>query len=103
MVPNCAHPGERIRDYVNAQRIHKANLAARLGLSRVSLNLLMNSNLRVSPKIAAGLEKELGFRAESLLEEQAEYDLAKAQAALEEYRDQGQAAQSKQMSFAMTG
>lgn len=103
MVPNCSHPGERIRDYVNARHIHKANLAAELGLSRVSLNLLMNSNLRVSPKIAAGLEKALGFKAENLLEAQAEYDLAQAQAALEAFRDHPPAPQSKQMSFAMTG
>lgn len=101
MIPNCSHPGERIGNYVNAQGVNKTRLAASLGLSRVSLHLLMHGDLRVSPKIAAALEKTLGMRAERLLEEQAEYDLSQAQAALQKFRDQPPVPQSKQMSFAM--
>ncbi|ENO17150.1 hypothetical protein J057_00754 [Marinobacter nanhaiticus D15-8W] len=90
-----------IAEYVNSQGLNKTELVKRLGLARVNFYALMRGDLRVTPKWAVALEKELGFDAEQMLEAQAEYDLWKARVALQEYRAEQPVPQSKQMSFAM--
>jgi addiction module HigA family antidote len=96
------HPGVKIENYVKAHGVNLSKLALELGLSRRVLQYVFTGDRRVTPLIAAKLESALGFRAESLLADQAEFDLWQARLALQEYRDQ-HPGESKQMSFAMAG
>ena len=76
---NPPHPGEVLRDGVfDGGSITVPDLAARIGMSRVSQSRVLHGAAAVSPEMALRLERALGTGAESWLAMQADYDLWQA-------------------------
>jgi addiction module HigA family antidote len=76
---NPPHPGEVLQDTVLGEgRITVSDLAAKLGVSRVTLSRVVNGRASVSADMALRLAAALGGSAESWLHMQAAYDLWQA-------------------------
>ena len=76
---NPPHPGEIIRDlYVEPLDLTVTQAAAGLGVTRKTLSLLLNGHASISPEMAVRLSKVFGRSAESWLQLQMQYDLARA-------------------------
>jgi antitoxin HigA-1 len=76
---NPPHPGEVLRDGVFSGTGETVTaFAKRLGVSRVSLSRVLNSQAAVSAEMALRLAAALGGTAESWLYMQASYDLWQA-------------------------
>jgi antitoxin HigA-1 len=80
---NPPHPGEVLRDGVLSDTgITVAELARRLGVTRVALSRVLNGKAAISAPMAVRLAAALGGSAESWLHMQASYDLWHAERAL---------------------
>lgn len=75
------HPGEIVRDAVEAEGWTVSEAAARLGVTRNTLSRLLNSKAGVSPRMALALERIGWSDAEHWVRMQGAYDLAQARAA----------------------
>ena len=76
---NPPHPGEIIRDlYLEPLDLTVTQAAAGLGVTRKTLSLLLNGHASISPEMAVRLSKVFGRSAESWLQLQMQYDLARA-------------------------
>ena len=76
---NPPHPGEIIRDlYLEPLDLTVTQAAAGLGVTRKTLSLLLNGHANISPEMAVRLSKVFGRSAESWLQLQMQYDLARA-------------------------
>lgn len=75
---NPPHPGETLQDTVLAD-MTVTEFARRLGVSRVALSRVVNGRAAVSAELAIRLATALGGSAESWLQMQVAYDLAKAE------------------------
>jgi addiction module HigA family antidote len=75
---NPPHPGEVLADTVMGQLTVTA-FAKRLGVSRVALSRVLNGHAAVSAELAIRLAAALGTSAESWLNMQIAYDLARAE------------------------
>jgi antitoxin HigA-1 len=75
---NPPHPGEILADTVMGQLTVTA-FAKRLGVSRVALSRVLNGRAAVSAELAIRLAAALGTSAESWLNMQIAYDLARAE------------------------
>lgn len=75
---NPPHPGEILADTVRGQLTVTA-FAKRLGVSRVTLSRVLNGHAAVSAELAIRLAAALGTSAESWLNMQIAYDLARAE------------------------
>jgi len=75
---NPPHPGEILADTVMGQLTVTA-FAKRLGVSRVTLSRVLNGHAAVSAELAIRLAAALGTSAESWLNMQVAYDLARAE------------------------
>jgi addiction module HigA family antidote len=75
---NPPHPGEVLKDGVIGADLSVTELAARLGVGRVTLSRVLNGRAAVSAEMAVRLAKALGGSAESWLHMQANYDLWQA-------------------------
>jgi antitoxin HigA-1 len=75
---NPPHPGEILADTVMGQLTVTA-FAKRLGVSRVTLSRVLNGHAAVSAELAIRLAAALGTSAESWLNMQIAYDLARAE------------------------
>ena len=73
---NPAHPGEILREHMGAMTV--SNLAAHLGVSRVTLSRLLNGNAGVSADMALRLSEALGTSPELWLNLQTQFDLWQA-------------------------
>lgn len=71
-----AHPGEIIRDCMEAEDWSVTACALRLGVTRNTLSRLLNGRAGVSPAMALALERLGWSSAEHWLRMQASYDLA---------------------------
>lgn len=76
---NPPHPGEVLKDGVIDAGISVTELAARLGVNRVTLSRLLNGQAGVSAEMAVRLAKALGGAAQPWLHMQANYDLWQAE------------------------
>lgn len=76
-----AHPGEVLADTVlrNDGGLTVSAFARRLGVSRVALSRVVNGRAAVSAELAIRLAAALGGSAESWLNMQVAYDLARAE------------------------
>ena len=73
---NPCHPGEILRDNLEAAELSVTDAAARLGCTRQALSRLLNGKAGISPAMAIGLER-LGWSDASFwMRLQAAYDLA---------------------------
>ncbi len=73
---NPAHPGESLRDALEAEGWTVTEAAARLGCTRQTLSRLLNGRTGVSPAMALALERIGWSNAAFWVRRQAQYDLA---------------------------
>lgn len=76
---NAPHPGEHLRqDYLEPLGLSVTSAARRLGVTRQTLNNVVNGRAGISPEMAIRLSKAFSGRQEVWLGLQMRYDLAKA-------------------------
>lgn len=73
-----AHPGEIVREAIDAEGWTVTEAAARLGVARVTLQRVVNARAGVSPRLAIALEKLGWSDAGHWVRMQGAYDLARA-------------------------
>lgn len=71
------HPGEVLKDEVEARGMSQKALADNMGMSYKALNDILNERRPVSVESAMMFEAALGIPAQTLLGLQIEYDIAK--------------------------
>lgn len=76
-----AHPGEIIRDALEAERWTVTEAAIRLGVTRNMLSRVLNGKAGVSPRLALGLERLGWSDAGHWVRMQGAYDLAQVRMA----------------------
>ncbi len=76
-----AHPGEIIRDAIEAEGWTVSDAAARLGVTRNTLSRVVNRRAGVSPRLALALERLGWSDAAHWVRMQGAYDLARARQA----------------------
>ena len=69
------HPGEILRDELEARELRKIDFAQKLGVTPGNLSELLNGKRHISAFTAIKLEKLLGISAEYWLRVQMYYDL----------------------------
>ncbi len=75
---NPSHPGELIRESMEAQGWTVTQFAQHLGVARNTLSRLLNGRASVSPRMALALERVGLSDAEHWVRMQGSYDLAQA-------------------------
>lgn len=81
MLKDVPHPGEFIRDELEARRWAQRDLAYILGVSEQSVNAIMSGKRGISPDMAQSLSKAFGISAEYFLNLQKAYELSTAREA----------------------
>lgn len=77
---NPPHPGEILRELcLEPLGLTVTAAAAALGVSRKTLSAILNGRAGVSPEMAVRLSIAFGTSAESWLNQQTQYDLARAE------------------------
>ena len=74
---NPCHPGEILRDNLEAAELSVTDAAARLGCTRQALSRLLNGKAGISPAMAIALERMGWSNASFWMRLQAAYDLAR--------------------------
>jgi len=69
------HPGEHIKDEIEARRLNQQYLAGKTGMSKSEISLLIHGHRNITPDIAVMLEKALGIDAEFWMNLQVKYDI----------------------------
>lgn len=69
------HPGEIIKDELEARKISQKEFAKRLGMQYSMLNEILNSKRSVTVTIALMFEAALGIEAETFVNMQTRYNL----------------------------
>mgnify|MGYP000923954553 CR=1 FL=1 len=73
---NPPHPGEGLKDDLEALGLTVAQGAAALGITRQQLYRVLNGRSAISPEMAVRLEQVIGGSADHWLRMQAAHDLA---------------------------
>ena len=73
---NPCHPGEILRDSVEAAELSVTEAAAQLGCTRPALSRLLNGRVGISPAMALALERMGWSNASFWMRLQAAYELA---------------------------
>lgn len=77
---NPPHPGEIIRELcLEPLDLSVTDAAEALGVSRKTLSSILNGRAGISPEMAIRLSIAFGTTAESWLNQQVQYDLARAE------------------------
>ena len=79
-----AHPGEIIREAIDAEGWTVTEAAARLGVARVTLQRVVNARAGVSPRLAIALERLGWSNAGHWVRMQGAYELARTRRELDE-------------------
>ena len=79
-----AHPGEIVREAIDAEGWTVTEAAARLGIARVTLQRVVNARAGISPRLAISLEKLGWSDAGHWVRMQGAYDLARARRDLDD-------------------
>ena len=77
---NPPHPGRLLRADIEALGLSVAEAAEGLGVTRQQVYNVLNGKSAVTPEMAVRLEKGIGSTAETWLNLQTAYDLARARA-----------------------
>ena len=77
---NPPHPGECMRESVQASGLTVGETAAKLGVNRATLSRVLNGHAGISPNMAIALERIGWGEAELWVGMQGSYDLAQARA-----------------------
>ena len=73
------HPGPWLKaEILEPHNLSVTEAAARLGVSRQNMSMLLNGHAALTAMMALRFEKAFGISAETLLRMQAGYDLARA-------------------------
>ena len=72
------HPGQTIKEGLKEFNMTQSDLSRIIGTTRQYISLIITKRKRVSIKIALGVEQAFGIKAELLLKQQIDYDLARA-------------------------
>lgn len=81
------HPGPWLRaEVLDHYRLSVTEAANHLGVTRAALSNLLNGNAALSPEMAIRFEKAFAVDARTLLNMQANHDLAKASALAHELK-----------------
>ena len=75
---NPSHPGDLVRDSMEAEGWTVTECAERLGVARHTLSRLLNGHAGVSPTMALALERIGWSDADHWIRMQGSYDLARA-------------------------
>jgi addiction module HigA family antidote len=76
MIPgDIFHPGEFIRDEMDARKMTQQQLADKLHVSKSEMSLLLNGRRNITATIAVKLEKAWGTDAEFWMNLQVKYDI----------------------------
>ena len=69
------HPGEYIKDELDARSMSQIELAGKMNMSKSEINLLIHGHRNINPNIAVALENVLGIDAEFWMTLQIKYDI----------------------------
>jgi len=69
------HPGNIIKDELEARDMKQQELAARMGISKSVLSQIIQEKKNITPSIAIGLEKALGIKAEFWVKYELHYEI----------------------------
>ncbi len=76
MIPgDIFHPGEHIKDELEARGMSQKELASKMGVSKSEVSQLVNGHRNISALAAVLLEKALGIDAEFWMNLQVRYDI----------------------------
>ncbi len=76
-IVNPCHPGEILRDNLDAAELSVTEVASQLGFTRQALSRLLNRKAAISPAMALALERIGWGDASFWMRLQAAYDLAR--------------------------
>lgn len=77
MMKNPPHPGEGLKDDLQALELTTAQAAEALGVTRQQVHRVLTGRSSISPEMALRLETVIGSTADHWLRLQATHDLAK--------------------------
>lgn len=77
MMKNPPHPGEGLKDDLQALEMSTAQAAEALGVTRQQVHRVLTGQSAISPEMALRLEAVIGSTADHWLRLQAAHDLAK--------------------------
>jgi addiction module HigA family antidote len=78
MVPGSAmHPGELLRDELEAREMKQVELAGNLGIAKNVMSEIISGKRNLSPELAVKLEDALGIKAEFWMKYQVAYEIDK--------------------------
>jgi len=78
MIPgDIFHPGEYIKDELEARGLHQQDLADKMKVSKSEISLVIHAHRDINPKMAVLLEMALGIDAEFWMNLQVKYDIDK--------------------------
>lgn len=69
------HPGEYLKDEIDARELSQQELADKTGLSKSEISLIIHGHRNITPQIAIKLELTLGISAEFWMNLQIKYDI----------------------------
>ncbi len=76
MIPgDIFHPGEYIKDELEARGLHQQDLADKMKVSKSEVSLVIHGHRDINPKMAVLLEIALGIDAEFWMNLQVKYDI----------------------------
>lgn len=71
------HPGEHLKDELEARGLKQKDLVEQTGLSKTEISLILNGKRSITPLIAVKLENALGIDAAFMMRLQVEYEVDK--------------------------
>ncbi|HXT84316.1 MAG TPA: HigA family addiction module antitoxin [Verrucomicrobiae bacterium] len=74
----CIHPGEHLKDELEARRIKQKDFASEIGIAHTQLNEIINGKRSITPDFALLLEASIGIQAQDWLNLQSCYNLEKS-------------------------
>lgn len=75
-----------VQDYLDKNSVTQGALAEALGLSRITVNLVLNGRMNVTANFALRFEKYSGIAAEKLVYAQADHDLDVARSKIAKFK-----------------
>ena len=69
------HPGEHIKDEIEARALNQKEFALQMGVSIDTLNQLFKGKRDITPELAQNLENALGIKAEFWLNLQMDFEI----------------------------
>ena len=78
LVPGSAmHPGQLLRDELDARDMKQIDLAKELGIAKNVMSEIINGKRNLTPELAVRLEEALGIKAEFWMKYQMAYEIDK--------------------------